>query len=347
MLFVLAALLLGHAALPELPVALVIEYADGRRTSTILGARTHRSWTPLFPRIAGWHPAEGGEPVAAIQYVAAREGETVRVKVGVLFGRPHRRELDVAELLVVHGRTVPVEELRQFGVEPVRLSLAPVGPLALFPPNVETATDGLDVTVDLITEAPPRYRVAVRNRTGRAVAGFGVESSRRGRPALTTRKGDPFGAAIVPPGETYTFDLTNSGALLDGPAIVSPEPFDTIAITFVLWEDGTHEGDARTARERLDVEAARRAQLVRIVGLLDTVRAAAPERRLAGLAALRRELARDPYDTMVRAVADDVRRLRKAADASDENFRSLVEEMRARYTLAVERLSRRAAISRR
>ena len=59
----------------------------------------------------------------------------------------------------------------------------------------------------------------------------------------------------------------------------------------------------------------------------------------------RRELARDPYDTMVRTVAVDVRRLRKAADTSDENFRSLVDEMRARYTVAIERLLRRAATS--
>jgi hypothetical protein len=135
----------------------VITYADGRVVSTILGERPYRSWTPMFPQVAS-SPENGDLPLEALEYVAAREENGVRVAISLRFGRPHQQQRPVTEVLVTPGTEVTVAELERFGVEPVRLSLAPVGPLALAPPSIESDMPSLDMWLDdVVTDAPPRY----------------------------------------------------------------------------------------------------------------------------------------------------------------------------------------------
>jgi hypothetical protein len=282
-----------------LPVALVITYADGRTVSTVMGTRTARSWTPMFPRVPGWRPPRNSLPVAAINYVSTREADDVRVVVSVRFGQPHQREEQVAEVLVRSGAPVHVEALTRFGIEPIRLSLAPVGALALHPPVVENRTTGLTIDgVELVAEVPPRYRVTVRNRSSKGARSYAMATFRLGRPALSGRQADPRARLIVGPGATHSFDIPLSGAAgavaVDGP--VSPEPLDTIALTSVLWDDGTSEGDAKPAVQARIGDLGRLAQLRRVIAALERAEVSAARNPETSTRELRREIEALPIE---------------------------------------------------
>jgi len=288
-----------------LPVALVVTYADGRAVSTVIGSRPHRSWTPMFPRIASWQPPPRSLSPNAIQYASSREGDDVRVNVSVLFGQPHQREEQVGELVVRVGAAVRVIGLRRFGIEPVRLSLSPVGSLALHPPMVENRTAGLTIEqVEPMTGVPPRYRVTVINRSAMAVAAFQIESLRDGRPSLSKREWDSRAMPIVASGERYTFDLPLSASLVRGDQPVSTESLDTIVLSSVLWDDGTIEGDLQPgSRARLS-HAGQRAQLTRVIRLLEKERE--PSATVEGLRCEVMELSIDTNPQTVAQAGDGV-----------------------------------------
>jgi len=261
----------GQGDLQEpLPVALVITYADGRAVSTVIGSRPHRSWTPMFPRIASWQPPPGSLSPNAIQYASSRDGDDVRVKVSVLFGQPHQKEVQVDELVVRAGEPVRVTALRRFGIEPVRLSLSPVGSLALNPPVIANRTAGLTIEdVAPIAAAPPRYRITVMNRSAVPAAAFQIESFRGGRSSLSKREADPRAMPIVQPGDRYTLDLPISGAPVRDEQPISTDSLDTIVLTSVVWSDGTTEGEPRSAAQVLLSNVGRRAQLTQVIALLE------------------------------------------------------------------------------
>ena len=290
------------------PTALVIAYADGRVTSTIIGTRPARAWTPMFPRIASWRPPRQTLPATAIQYVSTREDDAVRVVVSVLLGEPHQKEEKVAEVLVQPGAPVRVEGLTRFGIQPVELSLSPVGALAIHPPVVESKATGLTIDgVELVPEAPPRYRITVRNRSSKAARSFFVAAFRQNRPALSTRQADPRARAIVPPGDTHTFDLALSGVAGAADRPVSAEPLDAIELQSVVWEDGTSDGEPKPAAEARLMDLGRLAQLRRLVAILEEAGGRATADRAAFIGTLRRAIADLPIeataDVRARAVA--------------------------------------------
>ena len=351
----------------RLPVALVIAYADGRVVSTILGDRPYRSWTPIFPRAASAPKDAGSLAVNAIEYFAEREQDGVRVEVWLRFGTPHQRRELVSRVLVAPGAPVEVQELRAFGVEPVRLELAPVGPLALSPPLVESHVPSLDVWLDdIITDAPPRYKLMVRNRSWRPVRWFAVETFREKKRATIGRQGDVRSVPIVEPAGTYTFYVPISSVPAGGDVPVTPTPLESIVISSALFDDLSVEGDAALAARQLLIEAGRAEQLRRVFDLWESVVSSEPgpvlsalRKGIAGLpiapepAALEHatRLARElvPYqeiEPILQAgmqnvkdlVLDDLRHLDNASFGDASELRSELQSLRASYSDWLTRL---------
>jgi hypothetical protein len=97
--------------------------------------------------------------------------------------------------------------------------------------------------VELLTTPFPGYRITVRNLGSQAVALFSVQSYRgSARAASAAMRGDR-GRPVMPPGETYSFDLpVGGGSAVPGATLMVPEPLDLIEIDEVLWADGTAIG---------------------------------------------------------------------------------------------------------
>lgn len=208
----------------------------------------------MFPRITAWKAPDGTLPVAAINYASVLVDGGVRVTISVLRGEPHQKEDVVATVSIKPGERRVVEELRDFGAQPVTLSLMALAASVLYPPKVANKTAGLEVSdIEAITEPAPHYRIHVRNVSAKAAMTVHFQSYRDGRPSLSGQQGNRDGQPLIPPGGTYSFVMpaaSGSQPTADGWA---PTSHDLIEIEAVLWDDGTFEGDAKPAASSLMV----------------------------------------------------------------------------------------------
>jgi hypothetical protein len=245
-----------------------VAYADGRITHHEGGPRGGGFWTPMFPREStALEP--GGLPVTAVKCDWKREGDHLQVAVSVLRGEPHQQELPVSTHAVGLGQRITVEALRAFGVRPIVLSAKPIGPVASFQPRVLNKTAGLEVTnVEVVTEPIPGYLISVTNLSTKSAVSFSVESFQGERRSTSGRQGDPEGNPIIQPGKTHTFRWRMSSGAPASAGAWAPAPIDLIAITSVLWDDGTFEGDREPAVSAQILNGARRLQLARVVAML-------------------------------------------------------------------------------
>ena len=245
----------GQDAAAQKPLTLSIAYADGRTVRHVVTARATSVWTPMFPRSTDWRSAEG-LAVSAVHYQHVLEGAGVRVKVSVLLGQPHQKEIPVANELVEWERPVGLPILQDFGVAPVRLTLEEFDAPVLHQPRVENKTAALQVeAVDVVPDGAPGYRVTVRNHGARPVMTFHVETYRGGQRHSSSPRGERDGTPAVAPGGTYAFLLRWE------------QPPDVIGITGLMFEDGSIEGDpAGVATSRL-LYLGRSLQLSRVLAI--------------------------------------------------------------------------------
>jgi hypothetical protein len=222
-------------------LALVVTYADGRVTHELVSDKPASAWTPNFPRTT---EVSTGSGVQALQVSHARVGDDVRVTVSLLSGRGIRTERVVTPITVSRSGTVSVDRLRDFGVEPVVLSLIDATTLTPFVPAVVSVSSDIEISrVDLLTAPSQGYRITVRNLASQAVALFSVQSYRGPERALSRVARGDRGRPAMAPGEARSFDLPiTAGRGYSGATLFVPEPLDVIEIDEVLWEDGTSIG---------------------------------------------------------------------------------------------------------
>ena len=259
------------AALPPSTVALVEAYTDGRVNYELVSAKPAWMWTPKFPRVDGWQPPPGALPVTAVQIWRVLAGRDVRVEVSLLRGRAHEEQVPVANVLVSPGRHVVVSELRQFGVEPIDLSLAEAAPLTPYLPTVFSRTPNVEIEAVVVRNAPyPGYRVTVRNLSDKAAANFHVQGYGPEQKSVSFIPRGVGGRPVMTPGGTHTFDvnLTSGGHHTTG--LWSPTPLDTIEIDSVLWEDGSSDGTPQRASPVIPSDAGGRVQFTRVVEIMRT-----------------------------------------------------------------------------
>ena len=120
-----------------------IQWADGRSTTTPLRP-SGGMWTGVFPRIKGADTSRNGSPLIRIDLRYVVDGSDVAVTVSLLYGRTNRSDLKVAIVRVSSDTPVEVTALRDYGVEPIVLSLVPIPVAATFSPNVISASAQLE-----------------------------------------------------------------------------------------------------------------------------------------------------------------------------------------------------------
>ena len=251
-------------------VVLVKTFADGRTTRTVVSDRKGDSWTPYFPRLKSWTPPPGKPPISALRVTHTLTEHGVLVHVSVLRGSPHQEEEQVESVTVRADQPAVVERLRDFGLEPVTLSLIPLDATLLAPPRVENETAGLSVeNIEVLVDPDPRYRVTVRNLTQKAAIMFFVKTFVADQLSSSGRQGHQDGSALIVPGGAFEFIVRGTSHSSPTANGWSPGSLDAIELAAVLWDDGTFEGEPEHVATSVLLYVGRRAQLRRVVDIMN------------------------------------------------------------------------------
>jgi hypothetical protein len=263
---------------PAVPatVALVETWPDGRTNYELTSARRASMWTPLFPRVDGYTPADGTQPVYAVQIIRVLAGRDIKVDVSVLLGTAQQPGVPVASVVVSPGSHIVINELTKFGVQPVTLSVAPVAPITPYLPTVVSVSPRIEIAnVEVLTAPYPGYRITLRNLGSKGVSNVSVQSYRGMDKALSGLKRTDDGRPLMQPGASYTFDMNLTSGRADQTTPTgawTPNPIDVIELPSVRWDDGTYEGvpPFPQADAKIESESGLRFQLRRIIDALRT-----------------------------------------------------------------------------
>jgi hypothetical protein len=252
---------------------LSIHYADGRTVTNPLRS-TGGMWTPLFPRIRGAQTSRDGIPLTELDLRWVIEGPEVVVTVTLFYGGPNRNPLKAAVVRVAPDGLAVVNELRDYGVEPITLSIVTIPPTVAYAPDVSSVSGQLEVRAEPLAPDVLAYRVFLTNRSTLPLIWVQFRAYRGDRLAI---EGIPRGKRNLPfvlPGESGFFDI-RPGAVGRGTGGDAPEiwqPLDRIAIVSLMWQDGLVEGDPTTAATRRGYDEGRAVDLRRLLEVLRAAR---------------------------------------------------------------------------
>jgi hypothetical protein len=268
--------------------ALVVQYADERKTVTPIGTAGRVGWTGTFPRIAGAETSRDGLPLFALQFEEALDGQVVVVTIALLYGSPQQTRVPVTSVRVTGEQPVRVDALEAAGVQAIALSIIELPPAQLHLPSATSPSSQLEIGVDtLVTGAVPSYHAAITNHSDRSVMMLAFKAYRGRAIAMSGRPRGTGHTPLIPAGEKYVLKLTAS-ANSRGDGSSAWLPLDRLEITSVLWSDGLVEGDPVPAADEHALDAGTAQQLTGIVALL---RAAARDPLSHPLPQLRSDIA--------------------------------------------------------
>ena len=155
---------------------------------------------------------------------------------------------------------VRVDDLERYGVDPIVLSLDEFSPVPLVQPAVTSASPLLDVTVDLTAHDLPIYKVTFRNRAARAVMAVSFKMFRGEKEVGSGRRKTNRSTPIVDAAGEYTFTLQAGSGETPG--------FDRFAVSGVLWDNGSVEGDPDLKTREQELAFGHALQLRRVLAKL-------------------------------------------------------------------------------
>jgi hypothetical protein len=237
-----------------------IAYADGRVVTTPL--RQHGGmWTPMFPKRTDASIAAGeAAHLLDVRYVT--EAADVVATISLATER-FRQRVTVAVVRVPYGTSVRVEQLAEYGVEPITLTVGTLDPVQAYAPVAEEPSGQLVVNVEPIRPTVPIYRFAVRNLSARALRSFDWEAYQGDRRILSGRRKTERNEPLIVAGDEFAFEMPLSSREEEAWQTV-----DRIALTSVVWEDGTVDGNPEPAERERAMALNRVSELKRVVEVL-------------------------------------------------------------------------------
>jgi hypothetical protein len=245
-------------------------YEPVRRTKL---PRGEGSWFGLFGRVKEWQIPTGAQPVSAVRVVPYLDGDTVKVTVSVLRGE---KFLDVEDIVgtytVRENEGIAIDSLRDFGVEPFKLKLIRVAPQTPEVPTVLNKTRSLEVVgIEPIVATLPRYKLTLHNLSEKNVSAIRINTMRAGNLSLSGMPQGEEGKPLVEAGsfkELNEMMVTRAETTAAGYSPAAPRGQQIVLATLV-FEDGSYEGDPEPAATYRGHTIGNRAELKRIVGLLE------------------------------------------------------------------------------
>jgi len=318
---------------------LSIQYADGR-VSTGPVRRTGGMWTDTFPRIAGADTHRDGLPLTTLDIKHAIEGANVLVTVTLYYGGPGQHGVTVANVRLSPDEPVRVDELRNYGVEPITLALVALEPSTAYAPDVVSVSGQLTARAEALGANVSAYRVVITNRSSQPLMWLEFKAYRGNRLAILGRPKGKRNLPLIQPNADYAFDVTNStGGVVAADGSESWQPLDRIELTTIEWQDGVIEGSTAVAQDQHRINVRRAGQLESLLATLRT----APGRPTA---AMRAEIARSMgSDLETRRARDSMleeldRFLQAQTASTAPEFRAWLNQTVAEYQQWLARIAR-------
>jgi hypothetical protein len=243
---------------PTSPRTLTIRYSDGRTTPRV-ATTPGRMWTPTFPRSGSTE--RDGLQLSALQIAHRIDKDAVVVDVSLIYGMPHQRTVPVATVRVKSDQPVEVDQLAEFGVDPITLTISDAVPAALAQPSVTSVSSWIDVNVDLPAPDVPVYTITMTNRAPRAVSALSFRLYREGKAVGSGRRKGKLGLPVMGPDGQHEFTF-------QAPSATGSHGFDRLEVVAVLWADGTVEGDPDLKTSEAALAIGNAEQLRRVIAVL-------------------------------------------------------------------------------
>jgi hypothetical protein len=231
------------------------------------------TWYGRFGRVAGWEPPANSKEVTAVNIRCVKAEDGVRVWVSVFLGQLHEEETKVTAYVLHEGDKVTVQELAQFGVVPFDIKIVRLAALTGDPPQFSSRAKSIElVSMQPNFSVTPSYEVVLRNTSGKAANALEVRTSQASRPGITMMPQGHEGQALILPGGTYKMTVYLAERTTAGSNGYAPEilPNQTIEVSAAVFDDGSLEGDSSSASAFIGFQKGRKAQLARVVEVLQS-----------------------------------------------------------------------------
>jgi hypothetical protein len=258
------------------PLVLKVSYNPALRPAyiTVAGVdtRPHWVWVTRFVRT---RVAQVGSdlPIRAVRFEAQFNGETADIRITLLRGvRAFDREDPVGVYhLGINERKV-IGSLRDFGIEPIEISLVSGNTSTPPTPAVVNATESIQVVdVKALSTPVPGYEVTLKNLSPKRVDALKVEvhSAGRGR-SIALLQGEE-GQPLIESGGTYRWVVQlvkGESGPSDYSDSDSPD-MNSLLLETAVFDDGSYDGRVETACEFAGFQLGRKAWLKQMVLLLN------------------------------------------------------------------------------
>lgn len=250
------------------PPVLEIKWADGHNLAYCkIGAD---GWFAAPQRIPNWKQTAEFPSPSAVQYSSRMEDDDFKVRISVLMGVHHDREILVGEYVVRFNERTVINELKKFGIVPFEITLvrAPANTAEL--PNIINKTTSLQVSVEPFVSNLPGFKVRLLNNSPKVVTWVTFETSVNGEPRTSTAKRNNERPGLIEPGDSveYSFPLPLEHNLKSTGETPGVEKNVDLVVTSVAFAGGTYEGDKNRVAEYKSFTLGERLQATRILEVL-------------------------------------------------------------------------------
>jgi hypothetical protein len=281
------------------------------------------------------------EQVSMIKVSASSERDAWRIKISVIRGEFYDKgEQDVATFLVRENEKASVKEMGQFGIRPFDVSIVRVNQSAAVPPKVRNRTQSIEViNVEAVT-VPSPYRILLRNLSDKRVLALEVNTYNGDEMLLLKWPQGTWDHPLIEAGGTYEEEMPSAGQGQVTDYGYVPEQSTAIEISTVVFEDGTYEGKPYLAAVTKAQMVGSKAQLGRVLALLQAARVLGGETDVRALTELKEAisaLSEDPDPGQLNNVLDKFPRLDEAGKKNLAGFvRSGLHSVKATMLKEIE-----------
>ena len=266
----------GQVSAQETPVqptrlALEVTFYPGRAPG-YQAIKKEGGWYGLFARI----DSQNTPPNAAFRAVHIAsyiDRDTVHVIISLLSGeKGPENKLQVAEYVIHETQKITVEELRQFGIHPFEIKLVRLAPtLGPVPSVVLKDIQSLLVVKSIAIDSTlPSFQISLLNQSDKAVVALAVNVTSTKREMSSLPRGVE-GQPLIEAGKVHELRVATPLRARETRGGYEPATLTNqrIEITTVIFADGTFEGDPSPAEMFKSFRAREKAELSRLISLLE------------------------------------------------------------------------------
>ena len=256
------------------------------------------AWFFRLGRIASGRPTDGSAPVKSLRVMSRLGDAGVRVIVSVQFGaRLVEDEKYAADYVAREGEKTSIATLKQFGIEPIQITLVRVTPAVPSPLTISNKTNAIEVlSIEAANTTLPGYVLTLRNTAPRAVKAFAFHLYSADKEILQGQLQNPQGLSFIPAG-----DVIKTEPIVPRGGVMTPVGFQPVkpqnpefVISTAVFDDNTFQGNEAEAAMIVGRDLGRKAQIERVLALLREAAKSEEKDLLNTLAWLKKRVAELP-----------------------------------------------------